>query len=112
MQLPLSYIEDLRIDVSNLLVQAPVVGHWSDAYGRKPFLILSFACGGAQVFVLLLYITRGTSLLWYFPAQACSSPPGPFLVQLVLQAHSLAIAQVGKYEVLSIGVIVNLWCWL
>ncbi|CAL8465277.1 g4812 [Coccomyxa elongata] len=49
---------------------APVVGRWSDAYGRKPFLILSFACGGAQVIVLLLYITWGTSLLWYFPAQA------------------------------------------
>lgn len=58
------------VQKSILLVQAPVVGRWSDAYGRKPFLILSFACGGAQVIVLLLYITRGTSLLWYFPAQA------------------------------------------
>ncbi|EIE23230.1 MFS general substrate transporter [Coccomyxa subellipsoidea C-169] len=49
---------------------APVVGRWSDAYGRKPFLVLSFACGGAQVVALLLYITWGTSLFWYFPASA------------------------------------------
>ena len=49
-------------------MQAPVVGRWSDAYGRKPFLVLSFACGGAQVVALLLYITWGTSLFWYFPA--------------------------------------------
>lgn len=51
------------------LLQAPVVGRWSDAYGRKPFLVLSFACGGAQVVALLLSITMGTSLFWYFPAQ-------------------------------------------
>ena len=52
--------------------QAPVIGRWSDAYGRKPFLVLSFTCGGAQVVALLLYITMGTSLFWYFPAQVCA----------------------------------------
>ena len=40
--------------------QAPVVGRWSDGYGRKPFLILSFLCGGAQVFALLAYLKLGT----------------------------------------------------
>ena len=53
-------------------VQAPMVGRWSDAYGRKPFLLLSFLCGGAQVFALLTYLTLGTSLFWMFPAQASS----------------------------------------
>ena len=47
-----------------------MVGRWSDAYGRKPFLLLSFLCGGAQVFALLTYLTLGTSLFWMFPAQA------------------------------------------
>ena len=50
-----------------------MVGRWSDAYGRKPFLLLSFLCGGAQVFALLSYLTLGTSLFWMFPAQASSS---------------------------------------
>lgn len=49
-----------------------MVGRWSDAYGRKPFLLLSFLCGGAQVFALLTYLTLGTSLFWMFPAQASS----------------------------------------
>ena len=56
-------------------VQAPVVGRWSDWYGRKPFLLLSFLCGGAQVFALLSYLTLGTSLFFMFPAQACIGPP-------------------------------------
>jgi len=55
-------------------VQAPVVGRWSDGYGRKPFLILSFLCGGAQVFALLGYLTLGTSLFWIFPAQVGTAP--------------------------------------
>lgn len=50
-----------------------MVGRWSDGYGRKPFLILSFLCGGAQVFALLAYLKLGTSLFWMFPAQASCS---------------------------------------
>ncbi|KAK9864269.1 hypothetical protein WJX84_011024 [Apatococcus fuscideae] len=45
---------------------APLVGHWSDTYGRKPFLILAYltACGPALV--VLLHLTTGLSLYFYY----------------------------------------------
>ncbi|KAK9826348.1 hypothetical protein WJX81_000370 [Elliptochloris bilobata] len=49
---------------------SPVVGRMSDAHGRKPFLLLSFLCSGAQAVAMLLYLRCGVSLLWFFPAQA------------------------------------------
>jgi len=51
------------------------VGRLSDARGRKPFLLLSFLCSGAQAVAMLLYLRCGVSLLWFFPAQA--RPPRP-----------------------------------
>lgn len=50
------------------MAQAPVVGRWSDAFGRKLFMLLSLVCSGAQVVAMLLYIRLGTSLFWVFPA--------------------------------------------
>lgn len=50
------------------LAQAPVVGRWSDAYGRKAFMLLSLVCSAAQIVAMLLYIRLGTSLFWVFPA--------------------------------------------
>ncbi|KAK9805503.1 hypothetical protein WJX72_001711 [[Myrmecia] bisecta] len=49
---------------------APMIGSWSDVYGRKPFLLLSFAITSLHEIVLLLHLSFGLSLLWYFPAQA------------------------------------------
>ena len=51
------------------------MGRLSDARGRKPFLLLSFLCSGAQAVAMLLYLRCGVSLLWFFPAQA--RPPRP-----------------------------------
>ena len=45
------------------------MGRMSDARGRKPFLLLSFLCSGAQAVAMLLYLRCGVSLLWFFPAQ-------------------------------------------
>ncbi|KAK9855166.1 hypothetical protein WJX84_009416 [Apatococcus fuscideae] len=49
---------------------APLVGHWSDTIGRKPFLILAYltACGPALV--VLLHLTTGLSLYFYYFANA------------------------------------------
>jgi len=58
--------------------QSPLVGRLSDARGRKPFLLLSFLCSGAQAVAMLLYLRCGVSLLWFFPAQArAPRPPAP-----------------------------------
>ena len=53
------------------------MGRLSDARGRKPFLLLSFLCSGAQAVAMLLYVRCGVSLLWFFPAQVSSPAPGP-----------------------------------
>lgn len=50
-------------------MQAPLVGRWSDAYGRKPFLIICFALASLPVLVLVLHMRYNISLLFYFPAQ-------------------------------------------
>ena len=53
------------------------MGRLSDAHGRKPFLLLSFLCSGAQAVAMLLYLRCGVSLLWFFPAQVRWPAPGP-----------------------------------
>jgi MFS family permease len=76
--------------------QAPVVGRWSDAYGRKRFMLLSLGCSAAQIVALLLYITRGTSLFWFFPAQArlgnkpCHWVPACLVTHTHTHLHSLS----------------------
>ena len=44
--------------------QSPVVGGWSDATGRKPFLLAALAVGFAPALVLVLDIQFGVSLFW------------------------------------------------
>ncbi|KAK9805583.1 hypothetical protein WJX72_006405 [[Myrmecia] bisecta] len=59
--------------ISNSLLSfllAPMIGSWTDVYGRKPFMILAFAVTSVHDVVLLLHLNLGVSLLWYFPAQA------------------------------------------
>lgn len=52
-----------------LLVQAPMIGSWSDKYGRKPFLIAAFSTASLPLLVILLHLQFGLSMLFYFPAQ-------------------------------------------
>lgn len=56
-----------------------MVGRLSDARGRKPFLLLSFLCSGAQAVAMLLYLRCGVSLLWFFPAQVSWPALGPHM---------------------------------
>ena len=43
------------------------MGRWSDAYGRRPFLVLCFIFAGLPVIVLTLHIQYHISLYYYFP---------------------------------------------
>jgi len=40
------------------------VGRWSDAHGRKPFMLLAMVFNALPACVLVLYLYFGTSLLW------------------------------------------------
>ena len=53
-------------------VQAPMIGSWSDKYGRKPFLIIAFSTASLPLLVILLHLQFGVSMLFYFPAQVRS----------------------------------------
>ena len=46
------------------------MGRWSDAYGRKPFLIICFLLASLPVLVLVLHMVYQLPLYFYFPAQA------------------------------------------
>ena len=52
-----------------LTLQAPMIGSWSDKYGRKPFLIIAFSTASLPLMVILLHLRFGLSMLFYFPAQ-------------------------------------------
>ena len=56
------------------------MGHWSDTIGRKPFLILAYltACGPAVV--VLLHLTMGLSLYFYYFANVSSLQHEPPLL--------------------------------
>ena len=40
------------------------MGRWSDAHGRKPFMLLAMVFNALPACVLVLYLYFGTSLLW------------------------------------------------
>lgn len=53
-----------------LFLLAPLIGKWSDCYGRQPFLVLTFVCASFPVLVLFFNLNYGLSMYFYFPAQA------------------------------------------
>ena len=46
------------------VIFAPIVGDWSDSYGRKPFLLAAFVLALLPVSIVVLHLTLHTSLLW------------------------------------------------
>ena len=46
-----------------------MVGRWSDAYGRRPFLIVTFIFASMPVLVLFFNLHYNTSMYFYYPAQ-------------------------------------------
>ena len=51
------------------MLQSPMIGNWSDKYGRKPFMVMGFATASLPLLVILLHLQFGVSMLFYFPAQ-------------------------------------------
>ena len=67
-------------------LQSPMVGRWSDVYGRKPFLLLALICAWAPILVLMLHIRHGLSLYYLFPAQV-----RPWPSQIASDSHYLEL---------------------
>ena len=44
------------------------MGRWSDAYGRKPFLVICYSFACLPVLILTLHMQYDVSLYFYFPA--------------------------------------------
>ena len=63
-------------------MQAPLIGRWSDRYGRRPFIAAFLVVASVPPFILAAHINYGLSLYYYFPAQASS--PDAFLMQVWL----------------------------
>ena len=50
--------------------QTPLLGHWSDLHGRRPFFLVAQACACLPLAIVLAHLTSGLSLLWYYVVQA------------------------------------------
>ena len=68
-----------------LLLLAPVVGHWTDVHGRKPFIVLTCLAAAPPVLCLVLYVQYGLSLM-YAPDLPCLG----LLSELQPRLHLLA----------------------
>ena len=64
--------------ISPTAMQAPLIGRWSDRYGRRPFIAVFLMVASVPPFILAAHINYGLSLYYYFPAQARS--PHAFLM--------------------------------
>ena len=62
-------LPDCEMEHRSRSLQAPLVGKWSDVYGRKPFLMMTFICASFTITVLFLNLNFGVSMFFYFPAQ-------------------------------------------
>jgi hypothetical protein len=47
--------------------QAPMIGAWSDVFGRRPFMVLAMLLASAPILVVMLHLNLGVSLAWYYP---------------------------------------------
>ena len=75
------------------------MGRWSDAYGRKPFLVICYSFACLPVLILTLHMQYDVSLYFYFPA---SVRPLPLLYCLCCTAVSRLHA--GCTQIVFVGV--------
>ncbi|PSC69918.1 CWF19 2 [Micractinium conductrix] len=78
------------------IVLTPLLGHWSDLHGRKPFFLVAQACACLPLGIVLAHLTLGVPLLWYYLVQifisAVSSitPALAFCADLLCQRNRAA----------------------
>lgn len=71
------------------IVLTPLLGHWSDLHGRKPFILVSQACACIPLTIVLLHLTSGLSLLWYYVVQVFISAVSAVTVSIAFCADLL-----------------------
>ncbi|GAB4814357.1 hypothetical protein N2152v2_001403 [Parachlorella kessleri] len=80
--------------VSVLLL--PMLGHWSDLHGRRPFFLLALALAFIPLGVVLMHIMTDFPLKWYYLVQVLTSsvssitPALSFLADLLAPQHRAA----------------------
>lgn len=68
----------------------PMVGVWSDKYGRRPFLIAGI-CGAAMpISVIYLHVQHGVSFYWFYPASVATSGISIISVTLAYISDSIS----------------------
>lgn len=68
----------------------PMVGVWSDKYGRRPFLIAGI-CGAAMpIAVIYLHVQRGVSFYWFYPASVATSGISTISITLAYISDSIS----------------------
>lgn len=72
------------------IVLTPLLGHWSDLHGRKPFFLVAQACSCIPLTIVLLHLTSGLPLLWYYVVQIFLSAVSSVTVSLSFIADSLS----------------------
>ncbi|EFN55254.1 hypothetical protein CHLNCDRAFT_134588 [Chlorella variabilis] len=71
------------------IVLTPLLGHWSDLHGRKLFFL---ACSCIPLAIVLLHLTSGLPLLWYYVVQVFISSLSSVTVSLAYIADLLCRA--------------------
>lgn len=68
----------------------PMVGHWSDLYGRRPFMAAPQLASLGSLGVVLLHLRTGLPLYWYYVVQVCMSGFSALAVNLAFLADTLS----------------------
>ncbi|KFM25034.1 Hippocampus abundant transcript-like protein 1 [Auxenochlorella protothecoides] len=72
------------------LFMIPMVGHWSDLYGRRPFMAAPQLASLGSLGVVLLHLRIGLPLYWYYVVQVCMSGFSALAVNLAFLADTLS----------------------
>lgn len=60
---------DSCLSEPKIRLQVPLIGRWSDRYGRRPFLALFLTVAVVPPLLMAAHVNYGLSLYYYFPAQ-------------------------------------------
>ncbi|KAG1664048.1 hypothetical protein FOA52_010468 [Chlamydomonas sp. UWO 241] len=69
---------------------SPVVGHLSDHWGRRPFMLIGIALALAPMAMIMLNVWGWVSIFWYYPINATSGIVSSFSMTLTAVADLMA----------------------